>query len=182
VSNKMTKKILLIVVLLMLQACDATLPSVPVQMTRKEQGAWMSQFKSGLGEAVTGNDSGSTFGLMCTSLDCNYYITTDVTCTPGSTYPALINFDEAVDKILLGCRAWKHENGSQSNIIWLEFSKSLNVGLSGASETSITFPMANGSFKIMKFNLSGYSSAVQRVIARMNPQSLRAEGLRDSIK
>ncbi len=142
----------------------------------------MSQFKSGMGEAVTGNDSGSTFGLMCTSIDCNYYMTTDVACTPGSKYPALINFDESVDKITLGCRSWKHDGGTQVNIIWLDFSKELHAGLSSATETSVTFPMADGSFKVMKFNLSGYSQAVQRVFARMKPQSLRAEGMRDSVR
>lgn len=178
----MRKFFLLTGSLVLLQACAATMPSLPLQLTRKQDGAWISQFRSGMGEAVTGNDSGSTFGLMCTALDCNYYFTTDVNCDPGGSYPGLINFDDEVEKITLGCRAWKYGSGKEINIVWLDFSQRLHQNLATTKNTAMVFPMKGGSFKVMHFKLEGYPSAAQRVIAALNPQSLRPEGPKDSVR
>ena len=119
---------------------------------------------STLTEAFTVNESGSTFGFICSASvnRCMYYVSAHTTCDPGSKSAILINTDAGALQSTITCT--KLGDTYYSTI---ENSNDLSNGISTSSTLGIALPMKSGQFKVVRFSLIGANSAIQAAASRV---------------
>ena len=127
---------------------------------------WQADLRgsSTLTEAFTVNESGSTFGFICSASvnRCMYYVSTHTTCDPGSKSAILINTDAGALDSTITCTKFGDTYYST-----IENSNDLSNGIATSSTLGIALPMKNGQFKVVRFSLLGANSAIGATTARV---------------
>lgn len=129
-------------------------------------GDWQADLhgSSTLTEAFTVNESGSTFGFICSASinRCMYYISVHTTCDQGSKSAILINADSGALESTITCT--KLGDTYYSTI---ENSSDLSDAIATSSTLGIAIPMKSGQFKVVRFSLLGAGSAIGATAARV---------------
>lgn len=147
-------------------------------------GDWVVSADSGLYETYTGNESGSTLGLLCTDTSCSFYLRAGITCESGASYLALINSENGASAQQLSC-APLTLNGRTEYVILIGDIESFATTVLSASTVGIAIPMASGQFKVSRFSLRGASKALEAVVnlrkaGAASPPPTKKQGLRDT--
>lgn len=130
-------------------------------------------------EAFTGNDSGSTFGLLCTSADCLFYIDMNLKCTEGGKIPMLINSSSGSTYISSTCVHLR----SKTEIRYVTAIKDADVvtAISKGKVIGFAVPLESGQFKVVRFSLDGAVTATKEAVSRSKTlPAVRGTVLRDS--
>lgn len=112
--------------------------------------------------ARTLNTEGRILGQICFISDgsCLYFVNLGVTCETNSITPSLINSDKATTSVSLVCNS-KHPN--YNNVFYVSKTQFNDVHKIVLSADNIGFAVAmkSGSFKVVRFSLSGSTHAIE---------------------
>jgi hypothetical protein len=142
-------------------AQDPLLIEVPDSETIGEYEDWQVVKSSTLTAALTYNDTGSLFGLMCSSNGCTYYVNASAECDAGAVYPGLINAAAGAMALTLRCAHVKEE-GQPYAILLID--EDLSDELADTDEISITIPLAGGKVDTSRFSMAGAADAQQDML------------------
>lgn len=147
-------------------------------------GDWIVSADSGIYETYTGNESGSTLGLLCTDTSCSFYLRAGITCESGASYLALINSENGASAQQLSC-APLTLNGKTEYVILVGDIESFATTVLSASTVGVAIPMASGQFKVSRFSLRGAAKALEAVVnlrkaGTSSPPPSKKQGLRDT--
>lgn len=108
--------------------------------------------------ATTGNNSGAVFGTFCTPEACTALLNSELSCTAGDTYPALVNSPGGAVAVDMLCEDFGEDT--------LVFSFAIDEGVAEAMTVGgvigIAFPMESGEFRVERFSLTGAARATGR--------------------
>ena len=120
--------------------------------------------------AATINSNNRVLGQYCyhQSKTCLYVVTLGMNCKEGDEFPAILNSNFSVASVNLQCG---RKVGIENILIIYPFDE-VNQILLRANNASFAIPLHDGSFKAIKFSLSGSSKAIKMMraaaIARSN--------------
>jgi len=122
-------------------------------------GNWEVQAIGRFVEAVTPDRQGATLALACDGQACVFYIDNDTICVDGSEYLVLLNAASGAAHVTLECKAVANSRG-RTHVFAFSSGESIEEAVATQSIVSIAFPMADGSFRVSRFDTSGYAGAV----------------------
>jgi len=122
-------------------------------------GNWAVQSIGRFVEAVTSDRQGATLALACDGQACVFYIDNDTTCLDGTEYLVLLNAASGAAHVTLECKAVANSRG-RTHVFAFASGESIEEAVATQSIVSIAFPMADGSFRVSRFDTSGYDGAV----------------------
>jgi hypothetical protein len=122
-------------------------------------GNWVVQSIGRFVEAVTADQQGATLALACDGRTCVFYIDNDTSCIDGTEYFVLLNAPSGAAHVTLECRAVANSRG-RTHVFAFAGGESIEEAVATQSIVSIAFPMADGSFRVSRFDTSGYAGAV----------------------
>jgi hypothetical protein len=127
---------------------------VPLSSTVREYHDWRIERSSAFVAAVTTNESGSFFGLLC-GKTCSYYLNPEKDCEMGAVFPGLINGAAGAMAITLRCLHIK-EDGEDHSVMLID--EDLAEALDG-EEIGVVIPLENGQFHVSRFSMAGAAEA-----------------------
>ncbi len=147
-------------------------------------GDWVVSVDGGIYETYTGNESGSTLGLLCTETNCSFYLRAGITCESEGSYLALINSKNGASSQQLSC-APLTLNGRTEYVILIGDIESFATTVLNSSTIGIAIPMASGQFKVSRFSLRGATKALEAVVnlrkaSTSAPSPSKKQGFRDT--
>lgn len=109
--------------------------------------------------ASTSNDSGNTLGLACYSniSTCYWVLFVGNSCEVGGTYVVLANSDAGANTLQLSCL----DIGDTKMMVFNDF-EAIERDIRRNPRIGIAFPMRDGAFTVMRFNLDGANQAIDR--------------------
>lgn len=128
---------------------------VPLSTTVRTYGDWRIEQSAVLVSAVTTNDDGSSFGLLC-GKGCSYYVNTGAYCDTGALYPGLLSTEGGAISITLRCTHVKEE-GEDYSVMLLD--EDLTEALDGATQVNLVVPLQDGQFNVSHFSMAGADDA-----------------------
>jgi hypothetical protein len=143
-------------------AVDPQMIDVPDSETIGEYQDWKVLQSSKLIAALTENEAGSLFGLMCGSKSCTYYVNASVECAAGDVAPGLIS--AAAGSMALTLRCAHIREGGEPYAIFL-IDEDLSEELADTDEISITVPLANGDVDTSRFSMAGAEDAQAEMLS-----------------
>ena len=135
---------------------------------------WSADAGADYVEAWTGNESGSTFGVLC-GQTCIVYVDFQTECDHGEPYPAMVNSPSGAFNLQLTCHRF-----NQRYILSTPLSDGFSGTIRGGGEIGFAIPLRSGRFNVARFSLSGALEAVGAAVqisTRMRNENQR--GLRD---
>jgi len=124
---------------------------MPLSETVREYRDWRIERSSAFVAALTTNDDGSLFGLLC-GKSCSYYLNTGQSCDVGTDYPGLLSAAQGSIPLTLRCLHVKEE-GEEYSILLID--EDLSEALEGASQIGVVVPLENGRFHVSRFSMAG---------------------------
>lgn len=124
---------------------------------------WVLNVQPGFSEAYTGNDSGSTFGFLCSTDSCSAYLDTKDRCDEGANIPMLINAESGSAYVLAKCTHFP-QAGSVRYISVIE-DKQIATAISSGAAIGFAIPMLGGEFKVVRFSLDGALRATDLAVS-----------------
>lgn len=140
-------------------------------------GDWTVDVSRSYAEAFTGNDSGSTFGLICLTGTCLFYLDNSVRCKENSKTPMLINADSGATYVIATCLHLTWNSGGTRYVYTIQ-DKDVVTAISSGATIGFAMPLESGQFKVTRFSLSGALRATHE--AAQTIPTRRDTGLRDS--
>lgn len=108
--------------------------------------------------ALTVNDSGGGFGLVCdNSQSCFYMMSSDMKCRNGEEYAVLLNSDSGANSTFVKCDGDLTKDGTYY-YIFSEYDL-LTRAVAGGRKIGIAFPTEDGSFRVSRYSLRGEAEA-----------------------
>ena len=160
----MRKIPLAIVSLVFALQCEAAEP-----VTFDDWGSGLGNDKSFM-FAVTGNESGETFGEYCyfKAKNCNRFVLLRTQCKPGTTTPILANSDSTAAPLTVTCLGPMSGTQLYSNRIdnW----KALEAALTDSIRIGFAIPLEADKFIVARFSLKGRTAATQAMEAVFTAQ------------
>jgi hypothetical protein len=127
---------------------------------KSKSGDWVLDLDntSGLTQAFTANQSGSTFGFICSisSNGCFYYFSPQATCEAGAAGGILINLDAGALSATTECAIL-----GSSYYSLIKETKDIHLAIIGSNNIGIAIPMKDGQFKVVRFSLRGAEAAIR---------------------
>jgi len=117
-------------------------------------GRWTVDIEGDWVEAWTDNESGSEFGLLCSS-DCMIYLDFRTTCEEGHDYPAMINSDPGALSITMRCHHYEDRQ-----IFITEATEEYIDMVERDGEIGFAFPLDGGQFRVVRFSTRGGYEAI----------------------
>lgn len=137
--------------------------SIDISAADRQIGDWIVSDRNGFYETYTGNESGSTLGLLCTSERCDFYFRSSTKCESDGTYLVLINSENGASSQRLTCVPLTIE-GKKEFVMLIGDIESFASTVLNSSTVGIAIPMASGQFKVSRFSLRGASKALEVVV------------------
>lgn len=132
----------------------------------------------GYTEAFTGNESGSTFGLICIGGSCSFYLDTNTRCNEGATIPILTNSDSGATYVNSVCIHLSQRQ--QIRYVSKIQDSDVVTAISSGRVIGFAIPLASGEFLVVRFSLYGAVKATERAVAGLRSRpGVRDTGLRD---
>jgi hypothetical protein len=120
---------------------------------------WRVQASSTFVEAYTTNDSGSVFGILCTSAErCGFYLDNRTSCDDGDSYVALLNA-KAVSAPTLTCRHFDFNDGRKRQVYIVSPYDTIYRAAAESAVLAFAVGMQDGSFKVTRFSGVGFNRA-----------------------
>jgi hypothetical protein len=110
-------------------------------------------------EAYTIADANSSLGVFCVKDQCIFYLRQGLNCTPGTSYPILMNSASVTACLAMECTLI---NGNTFNVL-KPFNEVLRATQSGDS-IGFAVGLQSGTFAASRFSLLGAKSAIERVL------------------
>ncbi|WP_116091075.1 hypothetical protein [Sphingomonas crusticola] len=129
---------------------------MPLSSTIQQYKKWRIEQNKLFVAAVTTNEAGSLFGLLC-GTTCSYYINNGKACEVGVTYPGLISGANGALAVTLRCLHVREE-GEEYAVFLVD--EDVTEMLGEAAEIGIVVPLANGQFNVSRFSMAGASEAL----------------------
>lgn len=109
--------------------------------------------------AVSQNDSGNLLAYTCDKKTtvCVWVLGITDACVDGSTYPVLINADAGAGNGAVFCAGQIGSSGLYR--YRFEDFQVMDDAMKGAGRVGVAFPLQGGDFKVVRFDLSGFSQA-----------------------
>lgn len=113
--------------------------------------------------AATVNTEGRILGQYCYFSDssCVYLVSLGILCKSGSEYPSILNSNAGVTEIRLVC-GHMHKN---ENVFFIKPFDGVDNLLKQASNVGFAVAMEEGTFKVVRFSLSGSTYAIEMMRA-----------------
>jgi hypothetical protein len=132
-------------------------------------GRWIVDTEGDWVEAWTDNESGSEFGLLCSS-DCMIYLDFRVACEEGEDYPAMVNSGGGALAITMRCHHYE-----ERQIFIAEATGDYIDMLQQDKEVGFAFPLKDGLFRVARFSTQGgYEAVVAAIRIAMKSGKLKA--------
>lgn len=113
------------------------------------------------------NDSGNLFGQWCNKEDlaCFWMIVTKTKCEQGSSIPGLLNSpaNNGATSVRLLCSKPTTFRGEAYHRMLVAPFDNVTTLVKGQSRISLAVPMADGSFTVMRYDISGIDAAIRRI-------------------
>lgn len=146
-----------IAVMLMLSACLAIAEE---KVTYQNWAVVMNGQAGGqTSEAYTIADANSSLGVFCAKDQCIFYLRQGLNCTPGTSYPILMNSASVTASLTMECTLI---NGNTFNVL-KPFNGVLRATQSGDS-IGFAVGLQSSTFAASRFSLLGAKSAIDRVL------------------
>lgn len=133
---------------------------VPVSTTLRTYRDWRIEQSAVLISAVTTNQDGSSFGLLCGKA-CTYYANTGTRCDTGATYPGLLSTQAGAIPITLRCTHVREEGEDYSVLI---IDDDLTDALNDATQVNLVIPLEEGEFAVSHFSMAGAAEALDAML------------------
>lgn len=133
---------------------------VPLSTTLRTYHDWRIEQSAILISAVTTNQDGSSFGLLC-GKGCTYYANTGTRCDTGATYPGLLSTQTGAIPITLRCTHVREEGQDYSVLIVVD---DLTDALSDATQVNLVIPLQEGEFGVSHFSMAGAAEAIDAMV------------------
>jgi hypothetical protein len=149
-------------------------PPIIITPTSPSFGSWRTSDEGDYTEAYTGNESGSTFGILC-GKTCIFYVDMQTTCNDGEAYPAMVNSQAGAVTVSLKCHKLDRRFvlSSDSTNSYIDILKK-------GGEIGFAVPLQSGMFGVSRFSLDGGAQAVGVAVqAAINKSAKQQRGLRD---
>lgn len=130
--------------------------------------AWEVQQSSKLVAALTRNDDGALFGVMC-GKGCSYYMGAGIECTSGHVYTGMLTMSSGAMPLTLRC-AHIREEGEQYPILLIDEDLSDALADEGG-KISITVPLDNDEVDTSRFSMAGAQDAQDEMLDIVDGQS-----------
>jgi hypothetical protein len=131
-------------------------------------GRWVVDGEGDWVEAWTDNESGSEFGLLC-STDCMIYLDFRTACDSGHDYPAMVNSGAGAISISMRCHRYEDRQ-----IFITEASEDYVDMVQQGEEVGFAFPLENGQFRVSRFSTrGGYEAMLAAVRLAMKSGKLK---------
>jgi hypothetical protein len=151
VLKELIKKILLIGIAFICQSAMAS------DKTSYEN--WVADISASSNEAYTIADANTSFGAFCANEQCLFYLHQGLNCSPGTTYPVLMNSPSISSAITMKCTLI---NGNLFQIL-TPFNTVFQAIQSGES-IGFAVALQSGAFAVNRFSLLGAKPAIDRVL------------------
>jgi len=125
-------------------------------------GDWHFDFTDdGFAYAATTNADGRVLGQYCyyTSESCYYVTALGITCTEDREFPSIINSNNGVADITMVCGP----ETNQGNLLFIKPFADIDRIVRKADRVGFAVAMDGGTFKVVRFSLSGSSNAIERM-------------------
>ena len=129
---------------------------MPLSTKVRDYQDWRIEQNSVFVAAVTTNQAGSFFGLLC-GKTCSFYINNGRDCEVGASYPGLISGAGGALAVTLRCLHIREE-GQQIAAFLLD--EDVSEVMQGGGELGVVVPLADGQFAVSRFSLTGAFDAV----------------------
>lgn len=109
--------------------------------------------------AATLNSDGRILGQYCYFSDssCVYLVSLGITCESGSEYPSILNSNAGVTDVRLIC-GHKYQG---ENVFFIKPFDDVDNLIKQASNVGFAVAMEEGTFKVVRFSLSGSTYAIE---------------------
>jgi hypothetical protein len=108
----------------------------------------------------TMNDSNSTIGKFCWGDGCYWLLVTDVQCEGSAVSPALLSIGDMTYEERLTCAGPVLFKGHTYYRVTLSDPDKIDRAIDAAQQAAIAFPIAGGTFKVVRFNTAGAHDAL----------------------
>lgn len=120
---------------------------------------WVVDMNGQTNEAHTAADANTSFGVFCAKEQCLFYLRQGLNCTPGASYPILMNSANLSTSLTIECTSI---NGNIFQVL-KPFNEVLRATRSGDS-IGFAVGLELGAFAASRFSLLGAKSAIDRVL------------------
>ena len=113
--------------------------------------------------AATVNTDGRILGQYCyfSESSCVYLVSLGITCEPGSEYPSILNSSAGVADVRLVCgHMYQGEN-----VFFIKPFDDVDNLIKQANNVGFAVAMEEGTFKVVRFSLSGSTYAIEMMRA-----------------
>jgi len=113
--------------------------------------------------AVTVNAEGRVLGQYCYYSDssCVYLVSLGILCKSGSEYPSILNSNAGVAEVRLICGHMYNDE----NVFFIKPFDDVDALLKQADNVGFAVAMEQGTFKVVRFSLSGSTYAIEMMRA-----------------
>jgi len=120
---------------------------------------WTLEMNGQTSEAYTVADANTSLGVFCAKEQCLFYLRQGLNCTPGTSYPILMNSASATTSLAMECTSI---NGSIFQVL-KPFNEVLRATQSGDS-VGFAVGLQSGTFAASRFSLLGAKSAIDLIL------------------
>ena len=131
---------------------------------------WILDMSPQTNEAHTIADPNSSFGVFCASEKCLFYLHQSFKCTPGATYPVLMNSLTVSKSLTMECTLI----GGNLFQILTPFETVLRASQTGEN-IGFAVALQSGAFAVTRFSLAGAKPAIDRALIAAAKSKFKAQ-------
>jgi len=138
-------------------------------LAAEQYGNWIVQASGRFVAAFTSDRQGSTLGVGCDGRECIFYVDNGPVCEDGAEYFGLLNAASGAAHVTFECKSLANSPAGTHVYAATRF-ELLEEAVRTQSIVSIVLPLADGTFRVTRFDAGGYAGAEAAMRALLRPR------------